>query len=307
MPLLASIVMPTYNRRDLLAVTLKSLLNQTADPNAYEVVVVDDGSTDETPTLIEEIRKDAPWRLNYIRQTNAGRAKARNVGILAAMGRYIIFLDSDMAVKPGYVQAHLDAHAQPDLIVQGRIIRTENFDNPTEERPKVSDASRASFDTGNVSVERAKLIEVGLFDTEFVEYGWEDLELGLRLTKAGLKVVRSKEACSYHLKRALTAENIPALVQLEKERGHTAVLFYRKHPITRVKMMTALSPVFFALDRIFTPFRWPEKPGVLRLLQRLEQSGHRGLYRFLLTILRNHAYANGLREGLDRQKHGREQ
>lgn len=77
-----------------------------------------------------------------------------------------------------------------------------------------------------------------------------------------------------------------------------AVVYYRMHPEWRVRLSTALTPVFFALDRLLSPFHWPEWPGTLRLLERLDQPGTHRLFRALAALVRNHAYAQGLREAL---------
>ena len=299
MPPLASVVVPTYNRREYLLRCLRSLFAQTADPSLYEIVIVDDGSTDGTGEAVEGIKGEAPCALVYIRQENSGRARARNEGIRAARGRYIIFLDSDMVAGPGFVSAHLAAHAAPDLVVHGVVVNTDDLEAVPQGPAKISDFSRAFFATGNTSVEREKLIAAGLFDEDFREYGWEDLELGGRLRRLGLRAVRSPEAVSYHLQHRLNFAGIESMMRKEKERGHTAVLFLRKNPGLPVRLTTNLTPAAFLLDRLFlSPFRWLERPCIMKLLKKLEKKGHRRLFLFLAFLLRNHAYVEGLREGL---------
>lgn len=306
MPPLASVVIPTYNRREYLLRCLRSLFAQTVDPSLYEIVIIDDGSTDGTREAVEEIKDEAPCPLIYIWQENSGRARARNEGIRAARGRYIIFLDSDMIAGRGFVSAHLAGHAVPNRIVHGMVIAADDLDATPERPAKISDISRAFFATGNTSIEREKLIAAGLFDEDFQEYGWEDLELGGRLRRLGLRSVKSPEAVSYHLQDRLTSAGIGSMIQKEKERGHTAVLFYRKNPSLRVRLMTNLTPVAFILDRLLlSPFRWIERPWIMKLLEKLESKGHRRLFLFLAFLLRNHAYVEGLREGLAKMKKGR--
>lgn len=302
MRLKASIVIPTYNNQEIIAHCLQALINQTADPSTYEIVVVDDGSTDNTPGIIDETSAAAPCLLRYLRQENSGRSKARNAGILAARGDILILLDSDMIVRREFVSAHLAVHQRPGYIGHGPVVNTEEISDPNLKQAKVFDPSRAFFATGNVSIEREKIIEAGLFDEDFIEYGWEDLELGERLRKLGLKKVRVPTAWSYHIQPPLTYKSIPEILQKERERGHTAVLFYRKNPSFSVRMMTLISPVFLAWVRLLTPFHWPERPGAYKLLKKLDQSGRKHLFAFLMTIVRSHAYADGIREKLASEK-----
>ena len=89
-----SVVIPTYNRAGVLADAVQSALTQTLAP--HEVIVVDDGSTDHTETLLQRYA----GRVAYVRQSNAGPAAARNRGIETASGQYVSFLDSDDAWAP---------------------------------------------------------------------------------------------------------------------------------------------------------------------------------------------------------------
>jgi glycosyltransferase involved in cell wall biosynthesis len=294
----ASVVIPTYNRREFLRKCLRSLCAQTAPQDAYELVVVDDGSTDGTGDLVAELQAQASCTLTYLYQPNSGRARARNAGITAARGRLIIFLDSDMVVDEGFISAHLVCHASPGRIVHGQVINTPDFDDPRQAPPKLSDYSRAFFATGNVSLERARLLEAGLFSEEFTEYGWEDLELGTRLRHLGLTAVRCPEARSWHYLPRLDFAQVAPIVQRERERGHMAVLYYRMRPEWRVKLATLLIPAFFGLDRLLSLGGWPERPGTMRLLARLDQPRTHRLFRALTALVRNHAYAEGLREAL---------
>ena len=101
-----SIVLPTYNRRDVLDRALTSVRDQTHDD--WELIVVDDGSTDATSSLFT----DRDPRIRYVPQDNAGVYAARNHGLSLALGRYVTFLDSDDEWLPHYLElttAFLDA------------------------------------------------------------------------------------------------------------------------------------------------------------------------------------------------------
>ena len=135
-----------------------------------------------------------------------------------------------------------------------------------------------------------------MFDEDFVEYGWEDLELGERLRKMGLKAVKCPAAWSYHLCPQVTCQGIPRLIAKEKERARMAVLFYRKNPSFAVQLMTLISPVYFGWDRLWSLFHWPERPTAIKLLQWFETRKWRFAFNFLLAFIQSHAYAEGLRE-----------
>ncbi|MCL6591434.1 MAG: glycosyltransferase, partial [Firmicutes bacterium] len=271
MTLLASVVIPTYNQKDLLKICLRSLFAQTASPDIYELIVIDDGSTDGTDAVVAGLAKEAPCKFTCVKQENLGRSRTRNNGALRASGKYLIFLDGDMIVRASFVAAHLAAHTRPGLIVHGPVINTPKIADPSVGPKKVCDFSRAFFATGNVSIEREKFLAAGMFDEDFVEYGWEDLELGERLRKMGLKTAKSPEAYSYHYTPRFTCQSIPRMIAKEKERGHTAVLFYRKNPSLEVRIMTLITPIYFAYDRLLTLFHWPERPAALKLLKWLDR------------------------------------
>jgi hypothetical protein len=84
-------------------------------------------------------------------------------------------------------------------------------------------------------------MEVGLFDLDFDLYGWEDLELGVRLKNQGIKMVKCPAAVGYHWHPAFTLDRIPRLIQQEIERGQMGVIFYQKHPTLDVKIMIQMT------------------------------------------------------------------
>ncbi|HIE15135.1 TPA: glycosyltransferase [Candidatus Bathyarchaeota archaeon] len=117
MPLKASIVMPTFNKRRFLELTLTSFFNQIYPVNKYEVILIDDGSTDDTDDFLAQL--NPPFTLRKITQENKGRSAARNTGILAAEGEIIIFCDDDMIVEPTFIEEHLKCHEEPNYAVAG--------------------------------------------------------------------------------------------------------------------------------------------------------------------------------------------
>src|SRR5579883_1036278 len=123
----------------------------------------------------------------------------------------------------------------------GRVINTANFDDPTAEPYKITDFSAAYFATGNVAIARVWLEKAGLFDTRFQLYGWEDLELGVRLKQLGLTLIKCPDAVGYHWHPPFALNQLPNLIRKEIERGKMGVLFYQKHPTWNVRMMIQMT------------------------------------------------------------------
>ena len=240
-----SVVIPTYNRWPILEKCLTALEQQipSGEIDGYEVVVVDDGSTDGTPSRL----RDQAVRFPHVRlfeQAHGGPAEGRNRGVDHARGDVIVFIDSDLVVTPTFLASHARAlqrswNQRGDRLcfTYGAVINTANFDDPTAERHKLRDLSWAYFATGNVAIDRSVLQQSGLFDLGFRLYGWEDLELGERLRQMGVVLVKCPEAVGYHWHPALSLSQVPDLIRVEQERAKMGLVFYRKHPTRRVRFI----------------------------------------------------------------------
>lgn len=116
----ASLVIPTYNKKEFLELTLASLVNQTYPHENFEVILADDGSTDGTHELFSENLTRFPLQLVYVKQKNKGRAAARNAGILKAQAETIVFIDDDQIIPPQFIENHLRLHQQhQNLVIAG--------------------------------------------------------------------------------------------------------------------------------------------------------------------------------------------
>lgn len=256
-----SVIIPTYNRLPILQKSLAALERQKFTENTdtdntdnvnnkidgYEIVLVDDGSTDQTLDWIETNKLELP-HLKLLKQNHQGAAAARNLGVINALGDTVVFIDSDLVVTDSFLQSHADALARGEqeqmsdrLFTYGAVINTNNFEEPTAEPYKITDFSAAYFATGNVAIARKWLEKAGLFDQGFKLYGWEDLELGVRLKKLDLKLIKCPQAMGYHWHPAFDLEQIPKMIEQEIQRGKMGVVFYQKHPTFDVKMMIQMT------------------------------------------------------------------
>jgi len=284
-----SILIPSYNSLKKLKLCLESLQNQWFSD--FEVIVIDDGSSDPTPDYLKNLAQHWP-RLRWERlPQNQGRSAARNRALALAQGPLLIFLDSDMIVPPEFVSAHHRFHLQhgPGWIGQGQVIITHDAENPTQ-TPYSSwtDASRAFFDTCNLSVALEPLQIAGGFDPNFRQYGWEDLELGIRLRRQGMRSAPVPEARGYHLEARFSSTDWPALIEKEHARGAGAWLFFQKHPTFEVRIITQLTPLHQALDWLLQAGGWLNEAKILKKLDTLAQQGHEKMALALARGLLNH-------------------
>ena len=288
-----SVVIPTYNRRPILEKCLLALEQQQTSGTPverYEVVVVDDGSTDGTPTWLRQ-NTDRFAHLRLIEQVHGGPAEGRNRGVKHARGDVIVFIDSDLVVTPVFLAKHAEALQQSwsrtgDRLcfTYGAVINTANFEEPTKERHKLRDLSWAYFATGNVAIDRSVLQRSGLFDTGFRLYGWEDLELGERLRRMKVRLIKCPEAVGYHWHPALSLDQIPRLIEVEGERARMGLLFYRKHPTRRVRFIIQFTWLHRILWELLTLGGLINEQTLLPLLRWLIRRGYSGTAMELLRL-----------------------
>ncbi|HZZ00173.1 MAG TPA: glycosyltransferase [Candidatus Baltobacteraceae bacterium] len=239
----ATIQLCTYNRAALLERVLDACFEQTIPERSYEVVLVNDGSTDDTPAAIERARKRANCRFVVVDQANAGLAKGRNAGIARASGERIIFIDDDVLPLPNFVEEHLRSHASyPQAIVRGGAINVESFDDLPPPVWTIKNYSGNYFWTTNVSVPLATIRGIGGFNENFSEYGWEDIDAGLRLRARGVKAVFNPKALAYHYKPRPRTSDVEKMVRQAQAQARTAVVLVGLHPTWRAYLATGINP-----------------------------------------------------------------
>jgi GT2 family glycosyltransferase len=155
-------------------------------------------------------------------------------------------------VVPEFLAEHAKHHTGRRAFVQGLAVNTDNFDAPLSTPVGPGAFSAAFFATNNVSCPKAYLVEAGGFDENFTEYGWEDLELGIRLKQIGVGMVRTRAARGFHWHPAFSMKDVAGLKRIEEERGRMAAYFYQKHPTLDVRLMIQLTALHQALNWIVT-------------------------------------------------------
>ncbi len=228
----ASVVIATKDRASYLERAIASLEAQIGAPS-FEIVVVDNGSTDATPAVVERMGAASHLPIRYVREAVANRGKARNAGVRAARGELVLFCDDDIQAPPGWVAAHDAAHDRGELVVSGPIVNVGAYED--RPRPALVNYSRAFFCTCNVSLPRDVFEETGGFDEGFDLYGWEDTELGVRLRERGLQRRFTWDAYLWHVKPP--AENtLEVETRKAIEKARMAARFIRKQPTKRARL-----------------------------------------------------------------------
>jgi len=236
MPLKCSVIIPTYNRAFLLRHTLESLARQSMPADQFEVLVVDDGSSDETAVMVEGFNTRLNLRYFFEEDEGWRLAKARNVGIANAAAEVCVFLDSGLLAGSGCLAAHVSSHEESAVpvgvcgYVYGFNVDNEDADaiakaidygdpdgsigrmtgNPrwldiregfygiyTDEFHDLP-APWIIFWTCNVSAPTPLTRSVGGFDEAFRSWGGEDIDFGYRLFNAGAKFILNRNASAIH-------------------------------------------------------------------------------------------------------------
>jgi GT2 family glycosyltransferase len=230
-----SVIIPNFNRADALRETLHSLDHQTLEPDSFEVLVVDDGSTDGSISLLKGLGDEVAFPLRLITQKNLGPGAARNRGAEEASSDLLLFWDSDMVAAATTLEIHRDLHLQNRSALASGARRawapatTSLFDEILKadqvgqdhmgEAPSFWEAL-----SSNLSIHRLDFCNLGGFDENL--WAFEDTDLAYRALQAGLALLFSREAIGYH-NHPLTLDQA-CLHQRSYQRY--AAAFLAKHP-----------------------------------------------------------------------------
>jgi GT2 family glycosyltransferase len=240
---LASVVISTCNRREALLVTLEALADQTVASDRYEVVVVDDGSTDGTSEALAGL--ELPYELLTMRfERNRGVSAGRNLGIRSARGRCLILLSDDLVVPDDFIAVHVELlrrHARSWVVGGFRQLGSLTltpFGRYLDRLERAFDQARMGEQlephlwtmkwptARNLSIPRSDLYRVGLFDERF-RTTCEDQDLAHRAAEAGIRFLYSDAIECVHNDQAADLRRYCVF----QERGAAdTVLLCRKYP-----------------------------------------------------------------------------
>lgn len=244
-----SIIIPTYNRRDVLLRTLQALNDQTYSLKKVEVIVIDDHSSLSPESEIFKLK--AGYTLRFFREEhNIGQGRIRNKGIKLAIGKYIFFIGDDTIPTENFIEEHMRLHKEnPGVAVLGRVLWTpelrNEFMNYIERIQfhyhtiKDKNDVKLHFYTSNISLEK-RWFRNEKYSEKFNNYGLEDLEIGYRLENNGLRVIYNQDALVYHHH----PYSFDQFCVRMKNVGKSAVIFARLHPELKRRYILPFNGLF---------------------------------------------------------------
>lgn len=263
-----SVIIPTRNNGSRVTDTLRHLFRQTILPTQYEIIVVDNGSTDNTEVILSELKMEAA-NLRVIKEPRAGRANARNRGVSESIGELVLFLDDDIEVEARHMESHLayHAHSREPVAVIGRVVDVSPItpawvqdyfhDRQVAGSPAAARGNSATplglyFATGNVSLLRSTLESIRIirngesvyFDPAFRVR--EDGDMGCRLINKNVHFVFADNiSCKHHHPRTWRS-----IIDRTYDGGYALLQLIEKHPEVQLigqKNVTPSFPINFAL------------------------------------------------------------
>jgi GT2 family glycosyltransferase len=242
-----SVAISTHQRAHLLGRLVSALEEQTLPHDSFEVVIVDDGNSDGTDAVLQDLVRGSSLHLCVLRlDANCGPAVGRNLAWRHARAPIIAFTDDDCVPTPGWLESGVAAIRGGRRVVVGRTMPAPDqahlLREPFTRTMKVTDARW--FATCNVFYRREDLERVGGFDEGFPTPGGEDTDLGIRVCAAGVDSVFSEDALVHHdvrpsslgatVRETLRWNGVPRLVQRHPEVRrtllHRRIFWKRSHP-----------------------------------------------------------------------------
>lgn len=211
-----SVIVPTYNRAGEISELLNSLVNQTIDDSLFEIIIVDDGSTDNTEEVVNTVKQKSSLNIKFLKQDHKGPGEARNLGMQNAKGEYFVFIDSDCIADENWLSAYKNKLEQTD-------IKPAGFGGPDRVLPSFSPVQKAidysmtsPITTGGIRGHSKKGISkyyprsfnMGVRADVVKKIGGmvklrhgQDIEFSHRILSTGEPVIKVDDAVVYHKRR----------------------------------------------------------------------------------------------------------
>ena len=292
-----SVIIPTFNRAPILRNCLEALAVQTVGSDSVEILVVDDGSTDQTQATVEGMRHGAGSVIRYLRQDNQGASAARNRALDIAAGRILLIINDDSICEPGVLAEHLrmhDRYPETHEAILGALRISPDFpktlfndlhhDWGYDGLPAGTDLGWNGFLTYNISL-KAALLEPGERFNEGMRWH-EDKELGYRLHRRGLRVRYAPAAVADHYHPM----NEASWMHIAERDGRSLALWLRAEPELRSavkslgihsRVLGTRNPRHIASDLVITSSTMPYFIGIARWLAPRQPKLAKAVYRKL--------------------------
>jgi glycosyltransferase involved in cell wall biosynthesis len=275
-----SVVVPARDREACILDLLRALDEQTLERDRFEVVVVDDGSTDRTPELVSAWVSADPARRRIVRGEGRGPAAARNAGIREVRSAWIAFTDSDTIPDPTWLEAALEAVARLGVQALEGVVEPWPAEAVGPYTHQIDSADGGRYMTANMIYHRDVLQHVGGFDEHFCAPFLEDSDLAFRVMDAGFAIAYAPEVRVRHrVERQSLAD-----VHRSAKKLRWVALLAAKHP---ERYRTQLRPIFRPLSHV-------DVDVLLGLFAAAAAPRARGVARLALAL----GAVNGIRRGL---------
>ena len=317
---MVSVIIPTYHRKEWLREALNSLARQTYPSDRFEVIVVDDGSTDRTQEIAA---LTLPFTLRYFWQSNQGDASARNLGARQSRAEILVFLDDDIVVEPDYLTYLIRAHdGHQNRIVVGTMNLWPDEVTPLSQtlyaqlepnhNPPIVDVMFPDVCSNNMSLRREAYFKIGMMDSLGFSGSsmWCDVDMAYRAYQQGFEFRRSTKAQCWH--RDEVARTLDRYSQRMRMAAYRAVILFQKYPrlLPHLPMFDDKTPISWRQDpprliarklvRYATSSRlalWSLEK-LARVLEKRQPASNllRSLYRYIIGGYIFKGYREGLHE-----------
>ena len=219
---LVSVIIATYNRSNLLEKCLLSILDQTYPHDLFEVIVVDDGSNDDTREIVQNLIKTVEYpKIHYLYQQNSGPGAARNMGINNSKGEIIAFADDDVTVDKNWIKNALPYFSDDNIAGVEGTTYVEN----RKDIVLFPQNTKRKYLTCNIFYMRSILIEIGGFDSRFYMAFREDSDIAFSVIEMGYNIISAENVVAIH---APLPASYSSILNLAKKHYFDPLL-YKKH------------------------------------------------------------------------------